>query len=72
MLNPKWRVLSLLARGPSLTGARAISGKKKRRRTGKKGGEKRCFHPADLKCGVFKLKEHEKEEKKIPIWTLKL
>lgn len=62
MLNPKWRVLSLPARGPSLTGARAIS-VKKRRRTGKKGGEKRCFHPADLKCGVFKLKEHEKEKK---------
>lgn len=65
MLNPKWRVLSLPARGLSLTGACAISGEKKKgEKNGKKRREKRCFHPADLKCGVFKLKEHEKEKKK--------
>lgn len=56
-----------------ITGARTVSHrsvcdkrlKKKKRRT-EKGREKRCFHPADLKCGVFKLKEHEKEKKKYP------
>lgn len=53
-----------------ITGARTVSHRsacdkrlKKKEKNGKREGKKRCFHPADLKCGVFKLKEHEKEKK---------
>lgn len=65
--NAKPKVESAVITGARTVSHRSVCDKrlKKRRRT-EEGREKRCFHPADLKCGVFKLKEPEKEGKKYP------